>query len=324
MDGGRARRQGDAAVTEPAGPGTVLLVGAGGKLGRATVPRLVEAGWHVRAMSRSPGALSDLASDRVTPVGGDLRDPSTLASACAGADAVVAAAHAALGNHGANRPATVDRDGNRNLVEAAKAAGGRRFVYVSASGAAPDHPIDFFRFKAEAASYVRDSGLPFVILEPGPFMETWAELVGKPVLEKGRAVLLGDTKKTVNYVSVRDVARFVEIALRDDSMVGQAVRLGGPENLSVDEVVAIFERASGRVAKRTRVPDFVLHVASWLTRPVLPAVHRVLALALLPANENDVFDPGPLLARYPMTLTRLEEIAEERAGREPTRAPARR
>ena len=294
--------------------GTVLLVGASGNLGRATIPVLVEAGWHVRAMSREPGKLADVAGENVTPVHGDLREPATLPAACDGADAVVAAAHAALGNHGSNRPSVVDRDGNRALVAAAKDAGVGRYVHVSARGVSADHPIDFFRYKAEAEGFVRNSGLPNVILAPGAFMETWAEFAGKPILEKGKAVLLGDTRKKINFVSVRDVARFVEIALRDDSLLGKALPLGGPEDLSVEEVVDTFERAAGRPVKRIRPPLAIVHAARWIARPLVPAIHRMLSVATAPPNEHDTFDPAPLLERYPMTLTRLEDIARERAA----------
>jgi NADH dehydrogenase len=294
--------------------GTVLLVGASGNLGRATIPRLAEAGWHVRAMSRRPEALADVAGERVTPVRGDLLDPESLRAACDGADAVVAGAHAALGNRGKNRPATVDRDGNRALVEAAKAAGVRRYVQVSARGVSLDHPIDFFRYKAQAEGFVRDSGLPYVILQPGAFMETWAEFAGKPILEKGKAILLGNTTKPMNYVSVRDVARFVEIALRDDSLLGTDLPIGGPENLTVEQVVEIFERAGNVSAKRIRPALPLLHAVRFIARPLLPAVHRMLTMATLPPSAHDEFDPAPLLERWPMTLTRLEDIAKERAA----------
>jgi len=301
----RARRRGDRVV---------LLVGASGNLGRASIPVLLQAGWRVRALSRTPESLRDIAGDGVDVVCGDLRDPSSLASACAGATAVVAAAHAALGNHGSNRPATVDREGNRSLLRAAREAQVERFLFISGSGASPDHPIDFFRIKAEVESFVRDSGLPFVILKPGAFMETWTEFVGMRILLKGKVVLFGDLDKKVNFVAVRDVARFIEIALRDDTLLGQTLRIGGPEDLTVKDLVAIFERASGRRSRRIRVPDGIARTLQRLARPILPGVYRVLALAALPPADHDVFDPAPLLARLPMTLTRFERVAAERAS----------
>lgn len=291
---------------------TVLLVGASGKLGRATIPVLLRAGWRVRGMSRKSESLRDLSADGFEVVRGDLREPGSLAGACAGADAVVAAAHAALGNHGSNRPATVDREGHRRLVLAAKGAGVRRFIFVSGHGASLDHPIDFFRFKAETEGCVRESGLPFVILRPGPFMETWAEFAARPIFEKGRAVLFGNLEKKTNYVAVRDVARFIEIALRDDELLSSTLRLGGPQNLTLEEVVTIYEQAADRPVKRIRVPGGIVRFVSVLSRPVLPAVDRVLRLAMLPERDDDRFDPAPLLARYPVELTPLSVVARER------------
>ena len=124
----------------------VLVVGASGTLGREAVRALHAAGHRVRGMTRSPERIRviELLGGEATI--GDLTDPPSLARACSGVDAVLAAAHGALGR-GRYTSAAVDDAGHRALVDAARAAGVGRFVYVSALGAAPDHPVDFLRTK---------------------------------------------------------------------------------------------------------------------------------------------------------------------------------
>ena len=73
-------------------------------------------------------------------------DPASLQRACAGAEVVIAAAHSLLGRGRYNSP-KVDDSGHRSLIDAAREAGARHFVYTSAQGAAPDHPVDFYRLK---------------------------------------------------------------------------------------------------------------------------------------------------------------------------------
>ncbi len=289
----------------------ILIVGATSKLGRALIPLLLAEGAAVRAMTRAPEMAGDLEKPGVEVVWGDLRDPASLAKACEGAEKVLAAAHAFLGR-GDNTPEKVDGAGNRHLIDAAKAAGAKHFVFTSALGAGADHPVDFFRIKYQVEEYLRSSGLGYTILRPAPFMEMWAELIGKPVVAEGKATIFGRGKTPVNFVSVEDVARFAKIALNDAGARGQTISIGGPENLSVEQVVEIFERVSGRPAKKSHVPLPLMRVMRLLTRPLNPALSRQIAMGIFMDTADQTFDMSDTLKRYPMELTKLEEVVRRR------------
>ena len=190
----------------------VLVVGATGVLGSATVRRLRAAGQRVRGMTRHARRMPDveaLGAERI----GDLTDAASLARACAGVDRVFAAAHGALGR-GRYRSETVDDAGHRALIDAARHARVGRFVYTSALGAAPNHPVDFFRTKWATERYLAASGLAYVVLRPSALMEWHAHAFnGKAVLEKGRAVIPGSGSKPRNFVAARDVANIRHAAL---------------------------------------------------------------------------------------------------------------
>lgn len=292
----------------------ILIVGATSKLGRALIPLLLAEGAAVRAMTRTPEKADDLKQPGVEVVSGDLRDRASLAKACEGAEKVLAAAHAFLGR-GDNTPEKVDNAGNRNLIDAAKAAGVKHFVFTSALGAGADHPVDFFRIKYQSEEYLRNSGLSYTILRPAPFMEMWAELIGKPVVTRGKATIFGRGKTPVNFVSVEDVARFAKIALFDASARNQVISIGGPENLTVEQVVEIFERVSGRQAKKSHVPLPLMRAMRWLTRPINPALSRQIAMGIFMDTADQVFDMSATLQRYPLELTRLEEVVRRRYTR---------
>jgi len=289
----------------------ILIVGATSKLGRALIPLLLAEGVPVRAMTRTPEKADDLRNADAKVVAGDLRDPASLAKACEGAEKVLAAAHAFLGR-GDNTPETVDNAGNRNLIDAAKTAGAKHFVFTSALGAGADHPVDFFRIKYQIEEYLRKSGLSYTILRPAPFMEMWAELIGQPVVTQGKATIFGRGKTPVNFVSVEDVAHFAKIALEDASASGQIIPIGGPDNLTVEQVVEIFERVSGRPAKKSHVPLPLMRIMRMLTRPVNPALSRQVAMGIFMDTADQAFDMSAILKRYPMELTRLEEVVRRR------------
>ena len=291
----------------------ILVVGSTGVLGRQAVRLLCAEGRAVRAMTRQPSRASDLGNLGAEVVHGDLLDPASLASACAGATHVVAAAHGMLGS-GRNRSEAVDDAGHRALVDAARAAGVEHFVYTSVLGASPGHPLDFFRTKYAVEQYVKESGLGYTILRPSAFMETHAHTFnGKGIVERGKTTLLGRGTRPRNFVAVRDVAAMAVRALTDRTMWGQTIEIGGPENFTDRQVAALYGRVLGVAPKVTHVPSAVLRVASLLLKPVAPGVSRVMRLSSLPDDAYDAtFDPTATLRLYPMRLTTLEEFIREK------------
>ena len=292
----------------------ILIVGASGKLGQLVARQALAAGKPVRAFSRRPEEqLAALKAAGAEVAAGDLRDPESLRRACAGVTHVVASAHAIFGR-GAERSALVDDQGHRDLIDAAKAAGVAHFCYISILGAAPDHPSAFVRYKYAVEEYLRASGLPFTIVRPSAFLETHAyQMIGQPILEKGKTTLFGQGTGHRNFVSVENVADLILRIWDDPQAVGQTIEIGGPRenNLTNNEVAALFERIAGRQAKVSHVPRGVLTVMSPLLRPLHPGLSQVMALALYEDTHDTTFDATPLLRRYPLTLTRLEDWIRE-------------
>ena len=110
----------------------ILIVGATGVLGREATQKLILEGHRVRALVRTPEKAADLKQLGAEVIQGDLTDPASLACACQGVTSVLSAAHGMLGR-GKNRSELVDDAGHRALIDAAKAAGVKHFMYVSAS-----------------------------------------------------------------------------------------------------------------------------------------------------------------------------------------------
>src|SRR5205085_3129115 len=286
----------------------ILIVGASGRLGSVVVRHLLAQGKSIRVMTRNPLGLAHLQHQGVEIVSSDLRDRASLASACQGVEQVLAAAHA-LDGKGDNNPQTVDDMGNRHLIDAAKAAGVKHFIFVSVQGASPDSPLEFFRIKYRTEEYLQASGLSFTILRPGAYMELWAQLIGQPIREQGKTTIFGHGNNPINFVSVEDVARFVTITLDDARARNTVIEVGGPENLTMNQVAEIFERASGRQAKKRHIPLLMMRVMSILMQPLNPAMSRLIRNGIYMDTANLRYDMADTAHSFGIHMISLEEVA---------------
>lgn len=292
----------------------VLVLGATGALGLPTVRLLRQRDVSVRAACRRPEREPELAALGAETVACDLADPATVARACDGVERVFACAHGLLGR-GSQRSDVVDDAGHRALIEAARAAGVRRFVYTSGYGVHADHPVDFFRTKYAIEQALLASGLDAVVLRPTAFMEQHVhEFNGKSVLEGGRARLIGPGTKARNFVCAADVAVFAVRALLEDPPPFRRLDIGGHGNPSNAEVARRYAEAAGVPLKVSRLPPSVVALIGRLVAPLHPGVARLTRLMTLSEAEfPERYEGAAALEReYGVRLTRLEEFIAAR------------
>jgi uncharacterized protein YbjT (DUF2867 family) len=178
-----------------------------------------------------------------------LKDAESLVRACQGVDIVIATANSAA-RGGQDNPQSVENQGYRNLVDAARAAGVRQFVFTSALGSDVNSPVPFLRGKALAEQYLKDSGLTYTILMPNLFMEIWCpNVVGRPVLAGQPVMLVGEGKRKHSMISMQDVASFAVAAAGNERADNRVLVLGGPEAVSWHDVITVHERLLGQPIK---------------------------------------------------------------------------
>ena len=273
----------------------ILVVGATGHLGGLIVRTLLDRDMPVRALIRSSRGAAAVPPGAETVVG-DLTDPESLARACLGVSAVVTTANS-VGRAGVDTVESVDRRGNRDLVEAAAAAGVRRFVFTSVLGASADSPLPFVRAKAETEQHLRASGMEWTILQPNLFMDTWVPaVVGGPALVGDRVTIVGQGRRRHSFVAARDVAAYAVAALDHAQSVGRVLAVGGPQPLSWQDVVRTFEEALGREVLTRSVP-------LGTSVPGLPeAVSGVLTALETYDSPLDMTEPSRTFGVPPSTL----------------------
>ena len=237
----------------------ILVAGGTGRLGALVVAGLTGRGEQVRVLTRDPTRAASLEGPLVEVAVGDVRDPSSLGPAVAGARTVVSAVHGFAGP-GRVTPQSVDRDGNANLVAAARAASAD-VVLVSVFGAAARHRMELFRMKAAAENNLRASGVPWTIIRATAFLELYLDLMRRTAGRSGRPLVFGRGDNPVNFVAVTDIAHSVVDAALDPSQRGRTVTVTGPRNLTLNELAAMAQKELGTAAKTPRhLPRAALRV----------------------------------------------------------------
>jgi len=289
----------------------ILIVGVTGVLGREAARQLLAAGYKVRGTTRNPASADDLKKIGVEVVHGDLIDSDSLKRACQDMEQVLFAAHALLGT-GKYSSEAVDDAGTRALIDIAKATGVKHFVYLSAKDATPSHPTDFFRTKVKMEEYLKASGLSYTILRPAAFMEHHVHnLLGATIPTTGKATIYGAGKNPNNFIAGVDIARFAVLALTDARLKNRSIDVGGPDNVTKNQVAEMYGRFAGKTPKVTHVPTGVMKVMSPLLRPVQPVLSRLMSFSAWADTDDIRFDPTATLKEFPMTLTRVEDFIRE-------------
>ncbi|MBT2532916.1 SDR family oxidoreductase [Arthrobacter sp. ISL-48] len=274
----------------------ILVVGATGQLGGLIAQTLLDKGFQVRILVREGSAYDALMTAGAEPATGDLKDPASLLAACAGVDTVVTTANSSA-RGGADTVESVDRAGNRNLIEAAASAGVHRFVFVSNLGASPDNPNPFMAAKGETEQLLRSSTMSWTIIQPNLFMDKMPVLVvGVPALSGQPVTLVGEGRRVHSLVAMRDVAQYVLAVVERPEQDGELLVIGGPEPVSWRDVVEAFELELGRRIPVQTVPP---------GQPVAGMPDLLIGFLALLETYDSRLDMRDLTGRYGVVPTTL-------------------
>lgn len=280
----------------------VLLTGGTGFVGRALVPALAAAGHRVRLLIRAGATRS---SRRPPPAPGlrlcpaDFRDPASLGAAFQGVEAVVHLV-GIIREVGSQTFEQVHDRLSGDLLAAARAAGVRRWVHMSALGTRPGARSRYHRTKWAGEERVRSSGLSWTIFRPsliyGPedeFTNLFARLARwSPVIP-----VMGPGTNLLQPIAVEPVARAFARAVGEGSAAGITYDLCGPERMTFRELLRTIVAATGRRRWLLPVPWPVarfqaalleIFVGRLLRQP--PPLNRDQLLML---QEDNVGDGGP-------------------------------
>jgi NADH dehydrogenase len=130
-------------------------------------------------------------------------------------------------------------------------------------------------------------------------MQTWSAIMTKALRASGKIPVFGRGDNPVNFVSATDVAALVSQAATSPSLRGQTLELGGPGNLTFNQVAAIVQETTGRRGAVRHIPRPALQMMAWLTAATKPALARQARAALAMDTIDMSFDPAATRRAFP-------------------------
>ncbi len=299
----------------------ILVAGATGYIGARLIPRLLQAGYRVRALARTPAKLRDRPWARdpgIEIVQGDLLDKDSMIRACQGCQAAYYLVHSM--NPTSRDFARTDREAAGNMVAAAETAGIKRIIYLSGLGEEDETLSEHLRSRAEVARLLRTGKVPVTVLRAAMIIgsgsasfEILRYLVERlPVMITPRWV---DTP--CQPIAIQNVLHYLIGCLDCDETTGRVFDIGQPEVVSYRQLMRLFSEEAG-LAKRLIIPVPVLtpRLSSYWIHLVTP-VPAVLARPLAEGLRNTVvcqdfsireLIPQPLLDCRQAVRVALEQI----------------
>jgi uncharacterized protein YbjT (DUF2867 family) len=279
----------------------ITVFGGSGFIGRHIIRRLGADGWIVRAAVRDPVDAAFLQplgdAGQIVAVGANVADPATVEAAVRDADAVINLV-GILYERGRRTFQRIHVDGAANVAGAAKAAGAKRFVHLSAIGADADSPAAYGRTKKAGEEAVKAAFPEAVIVRPsvvfGPeddFFNRFASMArflpALPVFET-----------SFQPVYVGDVADAVIKVIDDPATAGNIYELGGPRVIGFRELMELVLSETRRRRLLLPMPLAIAEIEAWFLEwlPVPPLTRDQVKLLerdnVVSANARTFADLG--------------------------------
>lgn len=273
--------------------GSIFLTGGAGFLGKRVAARLASGDRELICLIR--GAGTGVSAPKVECVSGDLRDPKGYRAALAGCETIVHLA-ALTGKHAPAEYAEVNRDCTRSLIEEARQAGVKRFVFVSTIAVTfrDTSGYPYAQSKLQAEEAVEGSGLAWTIIRPtmifgeqAPVLQGLSRLASLPLVP-----IFGDGQVPVQPVFVDDLADCIRDVTFDTGFERQVLEIGGPEVLGIQSLLQRIRRSlDKREAPVCHIPvgpvAACLRCIEPLARSVLPLTAGQLASFSNPGTSRE-------------------------------------
>ena len=225
----------------------ILVTGATGFVGVHLVRKLAGRGMAVRALVRDPDKAGRL-PEGVEAVRGDISDRESLVRAASGCEAVMHLVGIIQEGPGYTFQ-SVHVEGTGNMLAAAKEAGTvRHFIYQSSLGTSKGAKGGYFRTKYQAEELVKASGLDYTVTRPSIIYGPGGDFITKMVqlFRQGPIVpIIGSGESRLQPVFIDDLTEAISRLLLNPEFFGKTFELGGPEQLTFNEVMEKIKAALG-------------------------------------------------------------------------------
>ena len=231
----------------------LLVVGGTGTLGRQITKEALEKGFRVRCLVRNLRRSSFLKEWGAELVYGDLSIPETIPTTLKGIDVVIdAATLKPTDDYNAD---IIDWKGKLALIEAAKVAKVKNFIFFSILGADQNTSLPLVDLKLRIQNYFKSSGLNHTIFKCTGFFQGLINQYAIPILESQTVWLLGNNPPSL-YLDTQDAAKII-VSYAPNNFTVEAALIG-KKSWTPEQIVQFCERLSGKESKKTYIPPFLL------------------------------------------------------------------
>ena len=238
---------------------SLLIIGGTGTLGRQIVLQALTKGYQVRCLVRNFRKANFLKEWGVELVYGDLTRPETIPPCLKGITAIIDVSTSRPNE--LNSLTEVDWYGKLYLIEAAKVANIKRFIFCSTQNLEQFSNIPLMELKQGIEIKLKQSNVPYTIFRLTGFYQGLIEQYAIPILEN-LPIWVTNENTCVSYMDTQDIAKFCLRSLQLPQTINKTYFLGGPKGWLSSEIIRLCEQLAGQNAKVNQIPIFILKIVS--------------------------------------------------------------
>jgi uncharacterized protein YbjT (DUF2867 family) len=294
----------------------VLVTGSTGYVGHYVVKALLEAGHSVVSVSRDAAKSKTASGAKLEVFGnveylmGDIANGNGLKEAMTGVDAVVHLV-GIIAEKGVQTFQRVHIDGTRNVLEAAKAAGVKRYLHMSALGASANAISGYSSSKFQAEELVRASSLDWTIFRPslvfGVGDDFFGHVLRNLVSQAPVVPQIGDGMFLFRPIWVGDVSASFVQSLTKPETIGKIFDLVGPKEFTFKELSALMQTVLGSKKPVVAVPIAIMDI-------LVPIMNLVPALAPITKDQYAMLKAGNTAS--PETMNQIFKLEQRKLEQE--------
>ena len=240
---------------------TVLLAGATGYLGGYIAKALVKENFKTKLIARTTKNLKSFESKTVKIIFGEVTKPKTIKGVCEGVTTVISTIGITRQKDGLTYM-DVDYKANINLLNEAKRAGVKKFIYISAINGNKYRHLKIFEAKEKFVDYLKISGLDYTIIRPNGFFSDMKDFLN--MAKSGKIYLFGNGEQKFNPIHGEDLAVICLQAIKSSS---NEIIVGGPDILTLNEIGEMALDAHQKPIK-------IIHLSDWIRKFVIWSLRR--------------------------------------------------
>lgn len=234
---------------------SILVIGGTGTLGRQIVKRAIDEGYQVRCLVRNLRRSAFLKDWGAEIVYGDITIPETIPAAFKGVQVVIdASTLRPTDNYNAEK---VDWKGKKALLEVAKLANIKRFIFFSFFSIEDKTTIPLLDLKLKFIQLLKDSTVPYTVFQCAGFFQGLINQYAIPILDK-QTIWLFDKSVKTPFIDTQDAAKIVVSTLKEKQEKSEQYYLVGSKAWAPEEIIDFCEKLSGEKAKISYIPTLLL------------------------------------------------------------------